>query len=99
MQGHDGDVNVAEFGGELAADEARRHARRLCQRSAHLLTEGSDVKPFYRTSEFWGSVLAGVGALAAGVAGIVTGPVAVVAACASQAAYAISRGIAKSGGE
>lgn len=51
----------------------------------------------YQTTEFWVSVVAALGAIAAQVAGLVPEPWGAVLAGVSSAAYAISRGLAKSG--
>lgn len=56
-------------------------------------------KPFWKTSEFWGTVLTTVSAVAGAVAGVVTGPVAGIIAAVSTGAYAISRGLTKSSGK
>ena len=54
-----------------------------------------ETKPFYLTSEFWVTV----GAVVAALAGVfpVNGRVGATLAVVSAAAYAISRGLAKSG--
>jgi hypothetical protein len=54
-----------------------------------------ETKPFYLTSEFWGTV----GLVAASVAGLIPGGHQITAAviAVSTAAYALSRGLAKSG--
>lgn len=55
-------------------------------------------KPFWKRSEFWVTVLTGVGGIATAVAGVVTAPVAAVVVSVASTAYAISRGIAKTSG-
>lgn len=57
------------------------------------------MKPFYKTSEFWGTVLCGLGGILAAATGLVAAPVAAVMPAGSTAAYAISRGIVKHGND
>jgi len=54
-----------------------------------------EIKSGYKTTEFWVTVLAGLGALLAGLAENVDSRWAIVAAALSAAAYAVSRGLAK----
>ena len=54
-----------------------------------------ETKPFYLTSEFWASLAAVIAALAGAFP--VSGRIASILAVAVTGAYAISRGLAKSG--
>lgn len=54
-----------------------------------------NVKRGFYSSEFWATTLASVAALLAAVGGIVDGQVAAIIVAVSEAAYAVSRGLAK----
>ncbi len=54
-------------------------------------------KPGYKTTEFWVTVLTVVGSIATASVGIVPNEYAALVTAFAQAAYVISRGIAKSG--
>lgn len=53
------------------------------------------MKPFWKTSEFWGHLLTTVGTVGAAVAGVVPATVAAVVVGVSQGAYALARAITK----
>lgn len=53
------------------------------------------MKPGWKTTEFWVTVLASVGAVAAAAQGVLPDKYAALAVAFSSAAYAISRGLAK----
>lgn len=55
------------------------------------------VKPGYKTTEWWATVLLAVGAVAAALAGALSPRYAALASTVSVAAYAISRAITKAG--
>lgn len=52
-------------------------------------------KPFYKTSEFWGTILTAAGGVAAAAAGLVAAPVAAVLVASATGFYAVSRAITK----
>lgn len=54
-------------------------------------------KPGWKTTEFWVTVLTVVGSIATASVGIVPNEYAALVTAFAQAAYVISRGIAKSG--
>jgi hypothetical protein len=54
------------------------------------------VKPGTRTTEFWLTLLVNGAAVAGGLAHVLPGPWAAVAAAVATAAYSLSRGLAKS---
>lgn len=56
---------------------------------------GKRVKPGWRTTEFWVTVAADVGAIALAAEGALPHKYAAVLAAVSTAAYAVSRGLAK----
>ena len=51
----------------------------------------------FKTTEFWMSILAALGAVMASVGGVLPQPWGMVLVTVSGAAYAVSRGLAKSG--
>lgn len=53
------------------------------------------MKPGWKTTEFWASAAAAVGAYGAAAAGVLPAKYAAIAAAVSSAAYAFSRGLAK----
>jgi hypothetical protein len=53
------------------------------------------VRKGLKSTEFWATTLASVAALLAAVGGIVDGQVAAIIVAVSEAAYAVSRGLAK----
>jgi len=54
-------------------------------------------KPGWRTTEFWTHILLTVATVGGVVGGLVTGPVGAIVVAISQGAYAISRGLSKTG--
>ncbi len=54
------------------------------------------AKPGYLTTEFWMTALSQVGFLASAFGGLLPAKYAAVAVTASQVAYSVSRGLAKS---
>lgn len=54
------------------------------------------VKPGFKTSEFFLTLLTTIGTVGASLAGVLSGKAAAIVAGISTAAYAISRGLAKS---
>lgn len=57
------------------------------------------MKPFYKRTEFWATVLSVAGATGASYEKILDPKYAVLISALSTIAYTISRGIAKSGGK
>lgn len=57
----------------------------------------AEVKPGWKTTEFWVSVLSALGAIITGAAGVIPPKYAVFAAAASAGFYSVSRGLAKTG--
>jgi len=57
--------------------------------------KGGDMKSGWKTTEFWATTLTSLGALFGAIAGIVPGKWAAAIMVVSEAAYAISRGLAK----
>lgn len=55
------------------------------------------MKPGFKTTEFYVTVLTDIGLVAASVGGVLPSKWAAIAAGVAQAAYAISRGLTKSG--
>ena len=55
------------------------------------------LKPGYKTTEFWVTTLASVGALVAALTSNLSPKYAAIGAAIAQGAYAISRGITKHG--
>jgi len=55
------------------------------------------MKPGYKTTEFWITIATSLGALIAALADALPPRYAAIATAASAAAYAIARGIAKTG--
>lgn len=60
-----------------------------------MLEELKPVKPGYKTTEFWVTILTVVGSATAGLQGVVSPTVAAVLGAVSTVAYAVSRGFAK----
>jgi hypothetical protein len=56
-----------------------------------------ETKPAYKTTEFWVSVGTSIGSIALAVADVLPTKWAAIATTVSTGAYAISRGLAKSG--
>ncbi len=56
-----------------------------------------ETKPFYKTSEFWLSVIAAVGVLCTSIADLYPGRWAAVASALIVGFYAVARGVAKAG--
>ena len=54
-----------------------------------------EIKPGFKTTEFWMVILTMIGSVATSVAGIIPAKWAAVASAVAGAAYAISRGMAK----
>lgn len=57
------------------------------------------MKPGRHTTEFWASIAAAVGAIGASAAGVLPGREAALLTTLSTVAYAVSRGLTKSGGK
>lgn len=53
------------------------------------------MKPGYKTTEFWVSATATIGALFGAIAGVLPGQAGVVGASIAAGCYALSRGLAK----
>ena len=62
-----------------------------------LATELNTLVPGWKTSEFWMTLFGHVGLVLAALTGIIPAQWAALAAAASQAAYTLSRGLAKGG--
>lgn len=56
-----------------------------------------ETKPFWKTSEFYVLVLGEAGAVVTGIAQVIPGTWATVAGAVIGGAYAVARGLAKSG--
>ena len=59
------------------------------------MADATVVKPGWKTSEFWLSILTTIGAVGASVSGVLSGKAGAIVAGISTAAYAISRGLTK----
>ena len=56
-------------------------------------------KAFWKTSEFWLTALTTVGAVGGAIVGIVPASVAGIIGAVANGAYAVARGLSKSGGK
>ena len=72
---------------------SENHSKNLLTKGVKMLTK--DVKPGYKTTEFWVTLLSTVASISASLADVMPPKIGFILASISTTAYAISRGFSK----